>query len=182
MEKWKRIKKIALYLDYDVKEKLANEELENPCQNNMTYQDICKEIDELMVNKYKDPSNYQNINYKKAAKTLSEYFDNIGEKEAEKYFPLTFSIKENIAYNVIYDEKTCKNFADLEKSYNLNDLSILSNNSEVKNIIKKLINNEKISSNFIKFEKELNENMISLISDNLEIKNLMENIAKNENI
>ena len=57
-------------------------------------------IDQIMSKKFKIISNHQNENFRRAAKYLSEYFDEIGEKEAEKYFRSTFEIKEKIAYNV----------------------------------------------------------------------------------
>ena len=148
----------------------------------MSYQDICNKIDELMTQKFKDINNYTNINYKKSARELSEYFDNIGEKEAEKNFPRTFSIKEHINYNVIYDEKTRRNFSELEKSFSQNDLFLLSKNEEVQNIVKKLINNKSISNSFFELEKDFGIEIISLLNSNSEAKNLMEKIISDEKV
>jgi hypothetical protein len=89
-----------------------------------------------MSTKFKDISNHQNENYKSAAKYLSEYFDEIGEKQAEKYFYSTFTNKEKIAYNVIYDEKTRKNFSELDKTFGINNLSELSKNENIQKIVK----------------------------------------------
>ena len=79
----------------------------------MTYDDICRKIDQLMYDKFQVIDNYLDRNYKKAAKILIEYFDKIGKKEAKKYFYFTFPIREKIVYNVIYNEKTRKNIAEI---------------------------------------------------------------------
>ena len=116
-----KLKKIASYLDYDVKEKLAHKSMGNPCKIDMSYKDICNKIDEIMSTKFKEISNHKNESYKNAAKYLSEYFDEIGEEKAEKYFRSTFEIKERIAYNAIYDEKIHKNFSELDKTFGINN-------------------------------------------------------------
>lgn len=120
-----------------------------------------------MTEKFKDISNYQNNRYQKAAQKLSEYFDKIGEKESEKYFPRTFSIKERIYYNVIYDEKTRKTFSELEKLYDQDDLNKLSKNQEIQNVVKKIINDESICKSFSELEKEFDISKISSLSNNL---------------
>ena len=68
-----------------------------PCTKDMDYKVICRIIDELMNKKFNEPSNHQNEKFKKAAKYLLDYFDDIGKKKADKYFQWTFSIKEKIA-------------------------------------------------------------------------------------
>jgi len=105
--------------------------MEAPCKRDMEYKDICKEIDDLMNKKFKEPSNHQNEKFKKAAKTLLDYFDEIGKKEADKLFHWTFSIKEKIAYNVIYDENIRRNFSELDRVFGIKNLSRLSNNTKM---------------------------------------------------
>jgi len=157
----------------------------NPCTKNMYYKDICNKIDEIMRIKFKDISNHQNENYKNASKKLSEYFDEIGEEQAEKYFHYTFSNKEKIAYNVIYDEKTSKNFSELDKTFGINNLSELSKNTDIQQFINKLLN-KKRSSNSL---NDLNETIKELVKEekninpNLELQNevnskLLENSGK----
>jgi len=144
-----KLKKIALYLDYDVRNELVHKSMGNPCLKNMSYKDICNKIDEKMFAEYKDISNHQNENYKNAAKYLSEYFDEIGEKQAEKLFHLTFSIKEAIAYNVIYDEKIRKDFFELDKAFGINNLSELSKNADAQKVLKTLLNKKRFDSQAI---------------------------------
>ena len=156
-----KLKKIALYLDYDVRKELVHESMGSPCLKDMHYKDICDKIDEIMSTKFKDISNHQNENFKNAAKNLSEYFDEIGEKQAEKYFRSTFAIKEKIAYNVIYDEKIRKNFSELDKAFGINNLSELSKNSKIQNIVKKLINNDELVKNVIELGEKFDNKTIS---------------------
>ena len=164
-----KLKEIALYLDYDVRKELAHKSMGNPCKRDMYYKDICNIIDEIMSAKFKKISNHQNENYRRAAKYLSEYFDEIGEKKAKKYFRSTFEIKEKIAYNVIYDEKTRKNFSELDKAFGINNLSELSKNLKIQNIVKKLINNNELVENVIELEKKFDNQAISSILDNSKI-------------
>ena len=150
-----KLKEIALNLDYDVREELVHKKMEAPCKRDMEYKDICKEIDDLMNKKFKEPSNHQNEKFKKAAKTLLDYFDEIGKKEADKLFHWTFSIKEKIAYNVIYDENIRRNFSELDRVFGIKNLSRLSNNTKMQNIVNKLFDNEVICESFIEFEKKI---------------------------
>ena len=161
-----KLKKIAYFLDYDVRSELVHESMGNPCLKNMSYKDICDKIDEIMSDKFKNISNHQNEKYRNAAKYLSEYFDEIGEEKAEKCFRSTFAIKEKIAYNVIYDEKTRKNFSELDKTFGIKNLSELSKNSKIQNIVKKLINNDELVKNVIELEKTFDNEIISSILDN----------------
>ena len=164
-----KLKEIALFLGYDVRKELVHKSMENPSLKDMHYKDICNKIDEIMNTKFKDISNHQNENYKNAAKKLSEYFDEIGEKQAEQYFHCTFSNKEIIAYNVIYDEKTRKNFSELDKAFGINNLSELSKNEDIQQIVKKLLNKKRARGSLnninetikelVKDEKKLNPNL-----------------------
>ena len=156
-----KLKEIALYLGIDVKEKLVHKSMGNPCLKDMHYKDICNIIDQIMNKKFKIITNHQNENFRKAAKYLSEYFDEIGEKEAEKYFRSTFEIKEKIAYNVIYDEKTRKNFTELDKAFGIKDLSELSKNTKIQKIVKKLLNNDELVENVIELDKKLEDKALN---------------------
>ena len=170
-----KLKEIALYLEYDVRKELVHESMGNPCLKDMHYKDICNKIDEIMSAKFNDISNHQNENYKNAARKLSEYFDEIGEKQAEKYFHCTFSNKERIAYNVIYDEKTRKNFSELDKTFGINNLSELSKNENIQNIVKTLLNKKRSSSSL----NDINENIKELYKDE---KNINQNLELEEKI
>ena len=156
-EKGEELKNIALLLGYNVKEKLVHEKMKSPKLNNMKNEEICKEIDDIFTDKYKNISNHKNADFKKAAKILSNYIDSIGELKAGKNFPKVFAIKESITYNVIYDEKTRKDFANLEKAFNLSDLSKLSENKEIKDTIKSFIDDEGCRKNFMEFGKMFKE-------------------------
>jgi hypothetical protein len=175
-----KLKEIAFNLDYDVREILVHKNIKEPCIKDMDYKDICKKIDELMEKKFRDPSNHQNEKFKKAAKNLLDYFDDIGKKEAEKNFRWTFSIKEKIAYNVIYDENIRRNFSELDKAFGIKNLSQLSNNPNIQNFVKKLVGNEVICECFIEFEKKFDTKIISSILKNPNIESFIKNFIKNE--
>ena len=203
-EKGEELKKIALFLEYDVKEKLVHEKMVNSILKDMKSQEICTEIDKRLSEKYKDISNYQKEDFKNSCKYLLNYFDSIGEKKASNYFPRIFLIKESIAYNVIYDEKTRKNFANLDKSFNLNNLSELVENAEIKNVIKNFIDDEnyrndiiniekifkkeggektqKIASDFFSLYGKIGKEGISKLSENSKIGKFILNIITNEKI
>ena len=168
-----KLKEIAFYLDYDVREELSHESMGNPCLKDMSYKDICNKIDEMMSSKFKDINNHQNKNYKNAAKKLLEYFDEIGERKVEEYFHCTFSIKERIAYNVIYDEKTRKYFSELDKTFGINNLSELSKNEDIQKIVKILLNKKRSRSSL----NDLNVSIKELFKDE---KNINQNIKLEE--
>ena len=162
-EKPEQIKDIAKCLGYNVKELLVHEGMKNPCHKNMLFKDICNKIDELINEKFNDPKNYQDSNYKKAARSIAEYFDDIGEQKAKLLFYRTYTIKEKISYNVIYDESTRKYFADLEKTFNSNELSKLSSNFEVKSLVKKIVKDDTTCKHLNDIEQKYDKNTISTI-------------------
>ena len=167
-KEWKdseTLKNISINLGYDVKEKLAHKSMEIPCLTTMTYDEICSKIDQLMYEKFQDKTNYQDCNYKKASKILLDYFDDIG-KEAKQYFYLTFPIREKIAYNVIYDEKTRKNIAKIEKSININKLSSLLKNTKIKKFINKIINDEETCQCLHEIEEKYDRESLSILIKN----------------
>ena len=113
------LKDISLKLGNDIRKQLAHENMERPCQESLSYKDFCKIIDEAVIQKYKNLKNYSDEKFKESVNNLIEiYFDSIGEKESQEFFPEVFSIKENIILNVICDKETRKNMAKLGKSYN----------------------------------------------------------------
>lgn len=100
------LKNISIILGYDVKKELVHEKMGRPCVNSKTYGYICSKIDELMKAKYENANNYNDPKYKEAANNLIEnYFERITKEKAEKYFSFTFSNKESIILNVLYDKK-----------------------------------------------------------------------------
>jgi len=202
-----KLKEIALYLDYDVRKELVHESMGNPCSKDMCLKEICNKIDEIMDTKFKEISNHQNKNFRNAAKCLSEYFDEIGEVQAGNLFRCTFSIKEKIAYNVIYDEKIRKNFFELDKLIGINNLSELSKNIEFQNLLKllnkKRLNNSEISSilkdleiesfskdtgindekkQYLLFEEKFGKNAISKLMENSDKEKFVLSLIKDEQI
>lgn len=121
-----KLKDISKLLGYDVRKDLVHEDIGNICSNEILYHDICMKIDhdiymkidKLLKEKYDNPINH-NENFKSGARDLiEEYFDEIGEDKAKTYFPNTFSEKDRITLNIIFDRETRKNITEVEKKYN----------------------------------------------------------------
>eukprot|EP00833_Pecoramyces_ruminatium_P012595 jgi/Orpsp1_1/1186627/evm.model.d7180000052101.1 len=180
-KKPEQIKDIAQCLGYNVKELLVHEGMGNPCTKNMALENICDKIDELIDGKFNNPKNYHDNNYKKAVKSIVEYFDDIGEQKAILLFSRTFKMKEKLTYNVIYDESTRKNFADLEKTFNTNELSKLSNNSEVKTLVKKVVKDDTMCKCFNEIEQKYDKNEITTIANDSKVEKFIKN-EKSRNI
>jgi len=180
-EKPELIKDIAQCLGYNVKELLVHEGMKNPCPRNMFFKDICDKIDVLINEKFNDPKNYQDSNYKKAVKSIIEYFDDIGEQNAQSLFYRTFLLKEKISYNVIYDENTRKNFANLEKTFNSNELSKLSNNSEIKILMKKIVKDGTLCKQLNEIEQKYDKNSILLIANDPKVENFIKDEKSRNN-
>ena len=108
-----------------------------PCSNNISYSYICHKIDSLVKENYKKSSNFSNPNFKSAISSLiEEYFESIGEKKSKIYFPYTYSIKDNIILNVIYDKQARKNMTEFGKHFGIDAAKIfLENPKLVKSII-----------------------------------------------
>ncbi|OUM68466.1 hypothetical protein PIROE2DRAFT_3755 [Piromyces sp. E2] len=163
-EKPEQIKDIARYLGYNVKELLVHEGMKNPCPKNMLIKDICNKIDELINEKFNDPKNYQDSNYRKAAK-----------KKAKLLFYRTYTNKEKISYNVIYDESTRKNFADLEKTFNSNELTKMTNNSEVKTLIKKIVKDDSVCRRLNEIEQKYDRKEMEIIVNDPNVEKFIKN-------
>ncbi len=86
-----KLKKISLYLDYDVRNELVQESMENPCLKDISYKDIFNKINEKMFTKFKDISNHQNENYKNATKYLSNILMKQAKNRQKNIFALFFN-------------------------------------------------------------------------------------------
>ena len=119
-----------------------------PCENSKKYEDICSKIDELMKRKYENANNYNDPKFKEAANNLIEnYFEIITKEKAEKYFSFTFSNKESIILNVLYDKKARKNMAELGKLYGNDAIPKLLKNPK---LIQSIVNGEIDDNIYIK--------------------------------
>ena len=171
------LKDISKLLDYDVREILAHESMENPCLNNITYNYLCLKIDELVDEKYKNPNNFTDKKYKEAVNYLiEEYFEEIGDIKAKNYFPKIYNNKENIILNVIYDKQTRKNITELGKKFGNNSISVILENSEV---IKALMNGELSDKNFHNKNNDLSNNASFTLKNGIKVI-LNDEIASNE--
>ena len=133
------LKDISNILGFDIRKRLLHGKMERLCEQSFTYKELCFKIDQLMFEKY-DIKNFSDKNFKNASVGLiEEYFDKIGEEKAKNFFPQTYSIKDNIILNVIYDKKARKNMADFGKSFGNEAISELLKNP---NLIKSIINGE----------------------------------------
>ena len=155
------LKDISKILGCDIRQYLAHEKMGRPCSQNYPYKDLCSEIDELMIKKYKDSINFTNKIFKKAASSLlEEYFDVIGEEKSREYFPQTFPIKDRIILNVIYDKQQRKNMNGFGRSYGNDAFSTLLKNPK---LMKGIIDGEITDSNYktnIRIEKNNNDNNV----------------------
>jgi len=126
------LKDIAKILGFDIRQYLVHESMGRICEQSYSYKEICLKIDELMIKKYRDSSNFSDKNFKKAANSLlEEYFDVIGEEKAKEYFPETYSQKDGITLNVIYDKQQRKNMTEFGKLYGSEAISKLLNNPKL---------------------------------------------------
>ena len=145
------LKDISKFLGFDIREYLAHEKMGRPCSQNYSYKQLCSEIDDLMMEKFNNTNNnFTNIKFKKAASNLlEEYFEDIGEEKAKKYFLQTFKNKDRIILNVIYDKQQRKNMTEFGKLYGSDAISkLLKNPKLVKSIINEEINDSNYKSNF----------------------------------
>ena len=143
------LKDIAKILGLDIRQNLVHESMGRICSQNYPYKELCSQIDELMIKKYKDSSNFSDKMFKKAASgLLEEYLENIGEEKSKKYFPHTFKQKDGIILNVIYDKQQRKNMTEFGKLYGTDAISKLLNNPILmKNIMEGKINDSNYKSN-----------------------------------
>ena len=69
------LKDISKILGLDIRQYLIHKKMGRLCSQNYTYKDLCSRVDDLMIEKYQDSSNFTNKMFKKAASSLlEEYF------------------------------------------------------------------------------------------------------------
>ena len=130
------LKDISKILGYDIRNYLIHESMGRLCSQNYSYKDLCLEIDDSMDQKFKSRYNCFENDFKKAANLLvEEYLDAIGEDKSKIYFPKTYSNKDSIILNVIYDKKARKNMTEFGKVYGSETIPILLKNPIVINSI-----------------------------------------------
>ncbi|ORX61263.1 hypothetical protein BCR36DRAFT_579284 [Piromyces finnis] len=133
------LKDISKLLGDDVKNCLVHPLMGKPCIKTMFYPQFCLKIDKMVKEWYEKPQNHSNSEFKEAAGNLIEiYFNDIGNKKANEYFPLTYNLKDPIILNVIYDKETRQNITKLGQ-YGKDAIKKLVQNP---NIIKKIISGE----------------------------------------
>jgi len=136
------LKDIYKLLGVDIRNSLAHNRMNRPCEKALTFQNICVEIDEKMSNKYNEPKNHSDPDFKKASSCfIEEYFEKIGDEEAKKNFPLIYKLKDPITLNVIFNKETRQSMTKFGKLYDNEDIEKLIKNNE---IVKKILNNTNI--------------------------------------
>ncbi|ORX55846.1 hypothetical protein BCR36DRAFT_581012 [Piromyces finnis] len=156
-----KLKEISKLLGYDVKENLIHGEFERLCLRDISYQEICTKIDNMMKEEYV-PENYFNQNFKNACRYLIEdYFDTIDEKCIEQYFPNTYKNKDNIVLSVLFNKETRKQLTNLKSQYSEEELKKL-NSPEKAEIVKIVLENE---ITIEQINKTMSESKSSLFSN-----------------
>jgi len=127
---------VRIFLIHSKVEKLNNLDIEIDTYG---YRDICEEIDDRIKEKYSDSKNHTDSKFKKVVRNLIEiYFERIdNEEHLNKYFPYTFSLKEKIIFDVIYNKEYRKNIFELGKMCGEDCFSKLIENNDLVNMIMK---------------------------------------------
>jgi len=183
------LKDIAKKLGYDIRAELVHESMERPCSRNMSYEDVCKKIDEIMEEKYNNKSTYNDEDFKDGAYQLIEqYFKTISEKEKEKLFKFTYSNKSHIIVNVIIDEQARQTLVGIRNVFDDNQIKRLMKHAEkIKEILKELESPTVISNrsyNIIKIiYKEMDHSLYNIIFELLDDSERFENVYQiNHNV
>eukprot|EP00833_Pecoramyces_ruminatium_P013354 jgi/Orpsp1_1/1187386/evm.model.d7180000057340.1 len=144
------LKDIAKYLGYDIKAYLVHKSMGRPCSRSISYEDICKKIDEIMEEKHKDISTHIDEKFKKGAYELIEkYFKKIPEDERKKLFKYSSSVKSNIMIDVVIDENARETLVNIRNKFDDNEIkSLLSHSDEIKEYIKNINSNKYKSYSF----------------------------------
>ncbi|ORX86110.1 hypothetical protein BCR32DRAFT_265197 [Anaeromyces robustus] len=175
------LKYVAKLLGDDIKDILVHKKMGRICSLDKSYEEVCNNIDNHIIDKFNDNENKNNQDFKIAAQyIIEEYFDSNSDRKAKTNFPNTYLKKDDITLNVIYDKKTRKNMNDFGKKYGENSISTLLKNE---NIVKEIINGELTDekyNNLKKFEKEYSEKEINCILSQPELIKRMIN-EKNNN-
>ncbi|ORX79571.1 hypothetical protein BCR32DRAFT_300799 [Anaeromyces robustus] len=134
------LKDISKDLGYDVRSKLVHKKMGILCNRSMSYKKICRIIDEFMRKKYNDKSSYSDSNFRNGAfKLIEEYFYNNDEKEMEKYFEYTYSMKSNITIDVIIDKSDRETLVKIRNKYGDEEVrKLIEHSDEVKEALKYL--------------------------------------------
>ncbi|KAG4091317.1 hypothetical protein H8356DRAFT_1708124 [Neocallimastix lanati (nom. inval.)] len=134
----KELKDIAKYLGYDVRAGLVHKSIGRPCSRSISYEDICKKIDELIEKKHKNKDTYKDKNFKKAAYILLEkYFKTMEEIEIKKLFPYSYLLKNNIIIDVVIDESARETLVNIGNTYDDDEIKeLLKNSNEIKQFLK----------------------------------------------
>ncbi|OUM57448.1 hypothetical protein PIROE2DRAFT_17572 [Piromyces sp. E2] len=174
-----KLKDIAEHLNYHVRNNLVHKSMDNPCSKDITYREVCYEIDERIKNNYNDTNKHSDPKFKKAARYLiEEYFKEIIDiNEEKRYFPYTSSHKEIIILNVLYTVEDRKNMTELGKLGDKCISSLLENKDAIQLIMEgKLWNN----SNTLSFIKQYDDETIGKINDNQKLLNMIINNELND--
>jgi len=176
------LKLVVKLFGNDIKDILVHKNMGRICSKDKSYEEVCSNIDKLIIDKFNDSKNKNNPNLKNAAQyIIEEYFDIIGDEKAMTNFPKTHSKKDDIILNVIYDKETRKNMTNFGKKYGENSISTLLKN-ENKNVVTGLINgelNDERYNNLEKLEKRYSEKDIQYILSQPEL--IKRIINKNNN-
>eukprot|EP00833_Pecoramyces_ruminatium_P011209 jgi/Orpsp1_1/1185241/evm.model.c7180000092897.1 len=145
------LKDIAKCLGYDIKASLVHKSIGRPCSRNISYEDICKKIDNLMEEKHKNKATYVDPKFKKGAyKLIEKYFKKITEKERKKLFPYSSSVKSNIIIDVVIDENARETLVNIRNKYDDDEIKKLQIYSDkVKELLRSIDSNKNISYSFI---------------------------------
>lgn len=135
------LKDIAEVLNYNVKDKLVHKDINIICSSYISYEEVCQEIDNRIIDNYKDSEKRNNNKDLKevAQYIIEEYFEKIGDDQAQSNFPKTYAKKDDITLTIIYDKNTRKNMTLLRKKYGEKSIPILLRNEEA---VKKIISEE----------------------------------------
>ncbi|OUM58403.1 hypothetical protein PIROE2DRAFT_16332 [Piromyces sp. E2] len=149
-----KLKDIAKLLNYDVRSLLVHKHMGRPCIFGvLLYKELCLKIDTLIKEKYDIPSNHSNSDYKEASRGLiEEYFIDIGDDKAKENFPSTYSLKDQITLNVIFNREIRQNITKFGKMYGNGALTKIIENPEV---MQELINGELSDGTYIENKKRV---------------------------
>ncbi|KAG4104427.1 hypothetical protein H8356DRAFT_1369783 [Neocallimastix lanati (nom. inval.)] len=170
------LKNIIKNLGYDIKKHLIHQNIENhiKIKKFIFYKDVCKDIDEWVKKYYNDPNYKSSLNFKDAVTNLIEtYFEEIGEEKSNEYFPYTFSIKEKIKFEVIYDKDKLIAITNLEKMIDIKQLTNKLQNEKMNQILQIFLN---LSDDKLQNEKliQIFQMFLNLSDDKLQNKKLIQ--------
>jgi len=167
------LKDIAKDFGFDVRAKLIHSRIHITGITGietLTQIKLSKKIDEIMKDKYKNPSLNTDPSFKHIVSNLVEnYFEKIGIDKFKELFVNTFKERENIILNIIYNKETRKNMAELGKKYGEHCIPKLLENEDIVNLIMegKLDDSSNVKLFIERFDEY--EEIIGLILENPDI-------------